>query len=108
MAQENKVMTPTLTDSELIEACNNWVKRLCETGGRAWTLSIPVNFNKDPDMLIIELGKRLKQRSIDHSEMSKGMFSEDDMYQVWREHYGDVYPDKFEAWLAEYKQNKQL
>lgn len=51
--------TTTLSDDELIEACNDWVSRLAKSGGRDWCLSVPVNFNKDPDMLFIELGKRL-------------------------------------------------
>lgn len=50
-----------LTDDELIEKSNKWVSNLSETYGSAWNLHIPVDFNKDPDMLFIELGKRLKE-----------------------------------------------
>jgi hypothetical protein len=49
----------TLSNVDLVNECKLWVSRLSETGGRAWTLSVPVNFNKDPDMLIVEMGKRL-------------------------------------------------
>jgi hypothetical protein len=50
----------TLSNSELIEAVEDWVSKLCKSGGQAWTLQVPVNFNRDPDMLIIELCKRLR------------------------------------------------
>lgn len=51
----------TLTDDELIEACNAWVSSLAKTGGKSWCLQVPVNFNRDPDMLFSELSNRFKQ-----------------------------------------------
>lgn len=48
----------TLSNAELLAAVKTWGSKLCDTGGRAWTLSVPVNFNRDPDMLITELCKR--------------------------------------------------
>ena len=48
----------TLKDNELIEKCKKWVTILCTTEGRAWCLSVPANFNHDPDMLFSELIKR--------------------------------------------------
>jgi len=51
----------TLSDKELIEKSFEWVKKLADTGGRAWTLKVPVDFNNDPDILFVELGNRLKQ-----------------------------------------------
>lgn len=48
----------TLTDAELHDAVQKWVLKLCDTGGRAWTLSVPVNFDSDPDMIITELCDR--------------------------------------------------
>lgn len=53
--EENKC---TLNDFELIERCSEWISKLAKTGGRAWTLQVPVNFNSDPDMLFSELIKR--------------------------------------------------
>lgn len=53
----------TLSDEELIEACDKWITSLCATGGDSWVLSIPVNFNRDPDMLFSELIKRFKDRN---------------------------------------------
>lgn len=55
----------TLSDGELIERCEQWVHDLAETGGERWTLSVPVNFNRDPDMLFIELGKRFGQAALE-------------------------------------------
>lgn len=54
----------TLTDEELIEKCNEWVSKLAKTGGKAWSLRVPVNFNTDPDMLFIELDRRMKAYKI--------------------------------------------
>lgn len=48
----------TLSDAELIERVGKWVTDLARSGGNAWSLSVPVNFNRDPDMLISELIKR--------------------------------------------------
>ena len=48
----------TLSDDELVEKCNEWVSKLAESGGKSWALRVPVDFNNDPDMLFIELGKR--------------------------------------------------
>lgn len=48
----------TLRDAELLTGVEKWVSKLCYTGGRTWTLSVPVNFNRDPDILITELCKR--------------------------------------------------
>lgn len=54
-------MKSNLTNEELIKRCNEWVHKLAETGGKAWTLRVPVDFNNDPDVLFIELGKRLEE-----------------------------------------------
>lgn len=51
----------TLTDTELIEARNEWVSQLAKSGGQKWSLQVPVNFNRDPDMLFIELSSRFKK-----------------------------------------------
>ena len=51
-------MKCTLADAELLDAVQNWVSRLCETGGSAWALRVPVDLNHDPDMLITELCHR--------------------------------------------------
>lgn len=52
----------TLTDEELINKVKEWISKLCRTGGRAWSLRVPVDPNYDPDILIIELCNRLEER----------------------------------------------
>lgn len=59
----------TLSDAELIEKSNDWVSKLAKTGGEAWPLRIPVDFNHDPDMLFIELGNRLKNASTENLQL---------------------------------------
>lgn len=51
----------TLPDEELIKRCGDWVSKLCHSGGNAWCLRVPVDFDHDPDMLFIELINRYKQ-----------------------------------------------
>ena len=58
MGKENKC---TLTNTELIAKSNEWVSKLARTGGQAWNLRVPPDFNNDPDMLFCELGVRLKE-----------------------------------------------
>lgn len=53
----------TLTDAELIEKAQVWIGDLAKTGGRSWRLSIPVDFDNDPDMLFQELCDRLKGKT---------------------------------------------
>jgi hypothetical protein len=49
-----------LSDTELIAKCGEWVSKLCRSGGRAWTLRVPVDFTRDPDVLFTELIKRFE------------------------------------------------
>lgn len=51
-------MKSNLTNEQLIDKVKAWVKKLCETGGSAWTLKVPVDLDNDPDVLIIELCNR--------------------------------------------------
>lgn len=62
MSKEEKAKC-TLSDSDLIDKSNEWVSKLAKSFGEAWVLRIPVDFNQDPDMLFIELGKRLSERN---------------------------------------------
>ena len=52
-----------LNDEQLINKSFELVKKLCDTGGKSWTLRVPVDFNSDPDMVFVELGNRLKQKN---------------------------------------------
>jgi hypothetical protein len=62
-----------LSDDELIEKANDWVANLCESGGRAWKLTIPVDVKNDPDMIFSELAKRFakSKRSKSHTAEPK-------------------------------------
>lgn len=77
----------TLSNEQLIEKAKDWSDKLAESGGEDWTLSVPVNFNHDPDVLIYELCERLehadsqlkelleavKERRVDNSEHDQGV-----------------------------------
>lgn len=52
----------TLNDDELINKAENLVRELSKTGGKSWSLRVPVDFNNDPDMIFLELCKRLKNK----------------------------------------------
>ncbi len=47
-----------LSDEELIKKANEWVSSLAKTGGKSWSLRVPVDFNNDPDMIFNELASR--------------------------------------------------
>jgi len=46
---------------ELVKKVREWVRKLAMSGGKDWTLEVPVNFDKDPDVLIEELCKRFER-----------------------------------------------
>ena len=54
----------TLTDSELIAKAHEWISNLCQTGGKAWCLRVPVDVNHDPDMIFSELCNRLEDAMV--------------------------------------------
>lgn len=60
-----------LTDKELIDKCNEWVHILAESGGKRWSLQVPVNFNEDPDMLFTELANRYNTLLIEYKEIKR-------------------------------------
>lgn len=51
----------TLSNEDLLQQCEEWVHKLAKSGGKDWCLQVPVNFNKDPDMLFMELIIRFKR-----------------------------------------------
>lgn len=54
----NKKMQ-SISDTELVDMCEKEISKLCKTGGRSFTMQVPVNPN-DTDMILIELLKRFK------------------------------------------------
>ncbi len=49
-----------MTNDQLIKKAWEWVKSLCDTGGRSWTLRIPAH-DEDPDLVFTELCTRLEK-----------------------------------------------
>jgi len=47
-----------LSNEELTMKVRMWVDELCRTGGKGWSLQVPVNMERDPDVLISELCNR--------------------------------------------------
>lgn len=72
----------TLTDLELIDKVDEWVSKLAKSGGQAWTLRVPVDFNNDPDMLIAELIKRFQSLSAPPSHAEVKGLSEGNIKEV--------------------------
>lgn len=60
-----------MSDEDLIKKCDEWIFSLAKSGGQSWVLSIPVRFDKDPDMLFTELGQRLKRRTEENARLRK-------------------------------------
>jgi hypothetical protein len=60
-----------LSDEILLSKCTLWVSNLCRTGGRAWMLNVPVDFDNDPDMLFSELIARYETRLQKSEEATK-------------------------------------
>ena len=50
-----------LNNPELVAKVREWVRNLAMSGGKDWALQVPVNFEKDPDVLIEELCKRFER-----------------------------------------------
>ena len=50
----------TLTDELLIAKSKQLIDELCRTGGRSWTMRVPVDFDKDHDMILSELVERFE------------------------------------------------
>lgn len=44
----------------LIDSAREWISKLCKTGGKAWSLRIPPDFEKDPDMVFGEICRRIE------------------------------------------------
>lgn len=47
-------------DKDLIEKARNMVNELCQTGGRSWTMRVPVDLEKDHDMVFTRLINRFE------------------------------------------------
>jgi hypothetical protein len=50
----------TLNNQQLIDIAKVMVSKLCSTGGRSWTMRVPVDFDRDDDMILSELISRFE------------------------------------------------
>ncbi len=60
--QFNKIQSE-IPDSVLTERARELISKLCATGGAAWSLGIPPNPEKDPDMVFGELTRRVEAQA---------------------------------------------
>lgn len=51
----------SLSDQELITKAEEHIVTLINTGGRAWSLPVPANPDKDVDLILSEVIERFKQ-----------------------------------------------
>lgn len=58
---EPKLNYCTLTDAELIEKANDWIKQLINTGARCWSLPVPADPNSDVDLILSEVIHRFEK-----------------------------------------------
>ena len=68
---EQKKLTPSerfqlkqkgMPDRELVQRSNKEIERLCKTGGKSFTISIPVRVT-DSDIILSEVIRRLEDKS---------------------------------------------
>lgn len=50
-----------IPDEALIEQARALISKLCSTGGRSWSLRVPPDPERDPDMVFSELARRVEQ-----------------------------------------------
>lgn len=58
--ESKEISKATLSDKELINKCREWIDRIFEIEDVAKFLSIPSDYENDPDVLFMELIRRYK------------------------------------------------
>lgn len=101
----------TLTDEQLIEKCFSLISKLCETGGRSWTLHIPVRLNEDPDVIFATVAQRLRDanrsRSLAEKELEEAKeLLVDIEFEIIEDHYGPL-KDKIKKFLSRNKKGAE-
>lgn len=96
-------MKSNLTNEQLIDKVKAWVKKLCETGGSAWTLKVPVDLDNDPDVLIIELCNRFASQSPAQGEGANEIIQPDRNFplKIWANIYNPIKPDSWDLYFTE-------
>lgn len=59
-SEQFNAMLSNIPNDELIEKAKNIVSKLCETGGRSFTMTVPVRLD-DTDIILSELIRRFEQ-----------------------------------------------
>lgn len=67
--EQFKYAQQSMPDDELVDLCDKEISKLCKTGGRSFTMRVPVHV-KDTDMLLCELIRRYKI-AINHKQKEK-------------------------------------
>jgi hypothetical protein len=61
----------TLTDEQLTTRAKKWIDDLTESHGRAYKLSIPAQYNEDPDLIFQELINRFQIIKAQYEDLKK-------------------------------------
>lgn len=67
--EELKAKMASITDKDLVELCETELSKLCSTGGKSFTMTVPVR-TSDTDMIFVELIRRFKANT-DQSNHNK-------------------------------------
>lgn len=68
---EDKRSKGMLSDSDIVQVVDKWVDKVCKSGGRGWSLRVPVDFNHDPYVLITDLTKRFTAQAMKIEELEE-------------------------------------
>jgi len=95
----HEIVVCTLQDTVLIEECERQIKAMCDTGGRAFTMSVPVNHNRDTDMIFTELIRRLKYYASFYDMAKQWIKLEEEIEKLYFDEDGNV--KEFEVELCD-------
>jgi len=86
--EELQIKQAAMPTHELIEKALAWNSKLCKTGGRSWSLRVPVDID-DPDQIFGEVCRRLENAQSAIKEMERMLVViqriEDELPATWSE-----------------------
>lgn len=86
--EELQKLQAEMPTTELLEKAADWNSKLCKSGGRAWSLRVPVDIN-DPDQIFSEVCRRLENSQSAIKEMERMLVViqriEEEMPATWLE-----------------------
>jgi len=92
-----------LSNEDLIIKAKEWIDKLLKSGGKDWSLRVPVNLNHDPDVIFIELCNRLQSPDPsvltlqEEVERLKGLIE-----KMWNKDINTFYDGMFDNETKEY------